>query len=260
MKHILFIFFILTFISCAEVKQPIEKVINDQTGPFRDLIEFVSKDGLKISADIYKIDNTSPIIILCHQARYNKSEYMEIAPKLNAMGFNCIAINQRSGGDLNGFKNDTYERAKEKNLSTDYLDAEQDITAAIEFIKENKSSNQKIILWGSSYSSTLAMYFIANNSDIDAVVAFSPGNYFSEQKGSLIPLLKDVVKPVFVTSSKSEAPSIKELLVEMRLNNNQIHFIPASKGYHGSKALWKWQKGGKEYWGAITSFLEQFKK
>ncbi len=259
MKQIAFLFSFFVLMSCAEVK-PLEEKVENETGPLRDLVEFASIDGLKISADIFKIDNTSPIIILCHQARYNKSEYMEIAPKLNRMGFNCIAINQRSGGDLNGFKNDTYERAKEKNLSTDYLDAEQDITAAIEFIKKNKSSNQKIILWGSSYSSTLAMYFISNSSDIDAVVAFSPGNYFSEQKGSLIPLLKDVVKPVFVTSSKSEAPSIKELLVEMKLNSNQVHFIPASKGYHGSKALWKDQEGGEEYWNAITLFLEQFKK
>jgi len=63
-------------------------------------VEFPSVDGLIISGTIYQIDDTSPSILLCHQAGFNMHEYDEIAPKLNALGFNCIAVDQRSGGIL----------------------------------------------------------------------------------------------------------------------------------------------------------------
>lgn len=64
------------------------------------VVEFPSLDSLTITAHLYQIDETSPFILLCHQARFNKFEYSGIAEKLNEMGFNCMAIDQRSGGPI----------------------------------------------------------------------------------------------------------------------------------------------------------------
>lgn len=143
-------------------------------------ITFPSIEGLPISANLYHNNDTFPVILLCHQAQYNKAEYDEIAITLYNKGFNLIAIDQRSGGTLFEKENETFERAKKLGKPTDYLDAEQDIQAAIEYAY--KKYNKEIILWGSSYSSTLALFLANSNNKVKAVIAFSPGDYFADKK------------------------------------------------------------------------------
>ncbi len=62
-------------------------------------IHLKSADGLLITADSYlpHDTNTAPLIVLFHQAGSSRGEYSEIAPRLNELGFNCIAVDQRSG-------------------------------------------------------------------------------------------------------------------------------------------------------------------
>ncbi len=220
-------------------------------------VEFPSLDSLMISAIIYEISKDSPVIVLCHQARFNKFEYDGIAQKLNELGFNCIAIDQRSGGPIGNKINETSIRAFEEGKATDYIDAEPDIIAAINYAVARYGN--PIILWGSSYSSTLALYIAAENDNVAAVVAFSPGNYLSEYKGSLLDVLYGFNKPMFVTSSKREAEGVKSLLQKVDMNENQILFEPTGEGHHGSRALWKSQPGGEEYWIAVNEFLTSIK-
>ena len=224
---------------------------NEKTEP--KAIEFESTDGLIISGHLYEIDESKPVILLCHQAGFNKVEYAEIAPKLNEMGFNCLAIDQRSGGNLDGKPNETSQRAKGKNLPTHYVDAQKDIVAAINFL--NKKFNQKIIVWGSSYSSSLALFESLKNDKVKASISFSPGDYFGNKRPSLKETFSKLEKPFFVTSSKGEAKKLSSSINATELKENQIQFIPTSSGFHGSKALWSKKKGFEEYWTAITQFL-----
>lgn len=229
--------------------------IPDQNAQFYETIEFYSLDSLLISGNYYHVNDSAPCILLCHQARWNKYEYDSIAIVLQAKGYNCLAIDQRSGGLMNDERiNQTFDRASAKELPTDYLDAEQDIIAAIRYFYNQQQ--RPIILWGSSYSSTLAMHNGLPNDSVAAVVAFSPGDYFSEQKGSLVPLIKASSKPFFVTSSKEEAPALQALLSDKVLSNQQVQFIPTDAGHHGSRALWASKEGNEAYWTAINAFLE----
>jgi len=216
-------------------------------------IEFPSLDGLMISANIYEIDKSSPLIVLCHQAMFNKFEYEGIAQKLNEQGFNCIAVDQRSGGPIANQVNETTLRALEKKKGIDYVDAEQDIIATINYVKEKYKG--PLILWGSSYSATLAIYIGSNNPKVDAAIAFSPGDYWEDQRGSLTSILKEFSKPLFITSAKMEAEGINKILSEAKLSGNQMYYEPEGMGHHGSRALWEGQIGGAEYWKAITKFL-----
>lgn len=121
-----------------------------------ETLTFPSKDGITITADLYSPNpDISPFIILFHQAGWSRGEYLEIAPKLNAMGFNCMAIDQRSGNEVNGIKNQTKIEADKLNKPTEYMDAMPDLEAAIEYVS-NKYSESKLIIWGSSYSSSFA--------------------------------------------------------------------------------------------------------
>jgi pimeloyl-ACP methyl ester carboxylesterase len=240
---------------CKTDKQTKESENNDiKKSSIPENIQFLSLDSLTITANLYDHDRASPVIILCHQAGFNKFEYVEIAKTLFNKGFNCIAIDQRSGGNVIESFNETMLAAKKLELSTEYVDAEQDIIAAINYGAEKYG--KKVILWGSSYSSTLALYIAIENENIEAVIAFSPGNYLDEQKGSLKEKLVGFKKPMWVTSSKEEAPELTALLDSLSLGENQLQYIPTSDGKHGSKALWKTNENNEEYWEAINEFLK----
>ena len=224
---------------------------------YPEKIQFVSLDSLPITANSYRVADSLPVIVLCHQARYNKYEYAGIAEKLNELGFNCLAIDQRSGGPIADQPNETTLAALEAGKPIEFIDAEQDMIAAVRYASERYQGS--LILWGSSYSSTLALYLAIELDEVDAVVSFSPGNYMEEEKGSLIEKLSNFRKPAFITSSKREAESVTELLAKLTLGEDQIQFIPEGPGHHGSRALWNHQSDAEEYWTAINPFLANFK-
>ena len=76
-------------------------------------IKFSSIDGLRITADHYEIENPDGFILLCHRSHCNRAEYRETAPKLNKLGFSCLAIDQRSGMKVFGENNETKNRARD---------------------------------------------------------------------------------------------------------------------------------------------------
>ncbi len=230
--------------------------VPDPNQPFYSVVDFPSLDSVLIRGHWYSSNDTAVTILLCHQARWNKYEYDSIAVVLQQKGYNCLAIDQRCGGEMGAKKervNVTMQNALAAERQVDYLDAEKDIIAAISYLYEKVS--RPIVLWGSSYSSTLALYIGLESEKVGAIVAFSPGDYFAEDKGSLIPLIENSQKPFWITCSKKEEIETKGLFRNQNLSMNQIFFVPSNDGEHGSKALWSNVPGHKEYWDSLMDFL-----
>lgn len=220
-------------------------------------IEFEAADSLLISANLYEADPAFPLMILCHQRGFNKYEYAGVAERFNELGFNCLAIDQRCGGPIADHPNETWLRAIEKKKATDFLDAEQDIIAAIDYGYEKYK--RPVILLGSSYSSTLCVYQAIENEKVSAVIAFSPGNYFYYDgvKPNLIDEMAKYEKPFFFTAAKNEMPYVRELVLGTPRSETQVVFAPEGEGMHGARILWPNQEGGEEYWRALENFLDQ---
>ncbi len=216
---------------------------------------FPSLDGLMIHGTLYEVNGKSKgIILLCHQARYSKGEYKETALKFNKMGFTCLAIDQRSGNEVNGVVNETAKQAKEQGLPTSYLDTEQDIKAALFFLYEKYQ--RKIILLGSSYSAALTLKIGSEEKEkLESLIAFSPGEYFDE-KGIVNGWNKKIDLPVFITCSKNEIASTTPLMDGVD-NKKLVYFKPKKEGIHGSSALWSSTSNNEEYWKAISEFLNK---
>ena len=144
-----------------------------------ETINFKADDGITVTADLYmEHESDAPFIILYHQAGYSRGEYREIAPKLNALGFNCMAVDQRSGDQVNGIINQTHKDALAANKPTKYLDALPDIEAAYLYAKFSVKP-KKIILWGSSYSAALMFYMGSeHHNNVSGILSFAPGEYF----------------------------------------------------------------------------------
>ena len=223
------------------------------------VIEFKSADNLLITADTYfsHPTGTTPVIVLFHQAGSSRGEYNDIAPRLNQLGFNCIAVDLRSGEYSRAKDNETAIRASNEGLSTNYADALPDIIAALQYTRK-QYKHDKIIAWGSSYSAALILKVAGDYPQlIDAVLAFSPGEYFShigKSKTWIRESAKNIKVPTFITSSKEEADSWK-LIYEAIPSKTKTGFIPATAGRHGSRALWNKYDDSEAYWQAVSQFL-----
>jgi len=219
-------------------------------------ITFQSLDGLLITADLYHFSEKSPVIVLCHQAKYSRGEYIETAKKLKDIGYNCLAPDLRSGIEVKGVRNQTHQKALDKHLPTEYIDAEQDMIASVNFAYEKY--DRKVILLGSSYSASLALKIGKENKKVAAVIAFSPGEHFGK-KLNLQKAISGLKKPVFLTSNRKEVQALSELAAAIK-SEIKIQYIPEVAGFHGSKALWNDKEGFEGYWKALKDFLRKIKK
>jgi pimeloyl-ACP methyl ester carboxylesterase len=219
-------------------------------------ITFLSQDNLVVTADLYMAKATSKPILLCHQAEFSRGEYSEIAPELVKLGFTCLAIDQRSGKECKGIKNKTNEEAVKKKLKTNFIDAQKDIEAAIDYMYQR--FQQPVIVFGSSYSASLAIKIASESKKVRAVIAFSPGEYFEEQF-SVLESCTALKQPVFITGSKSEANQLKDYLNDSPSRTKKL-FTPTSSGTHGAKVLWSNSADKAEYWLALKEFLAKVQK
>ena len=214
-------------------------------------VTFYAKDSVLVTADTYFINEIPPTILLCHQAGFSRGEYIETAKKLNKLGFSCMAIDQRSGKAVNGVINQTAINADSKLMNVGYAGAKQDLEAAIDYLYE-LNGNQPIILVGSSYSASLALWLGSENNKIKAVAAFSPGEYLKNM--SLADTIKRIKIPTFITSSQREIRPVEKLIRFVK-PKYITHFKPDVEGIHGSRAIWNSTKGHETYWKAFKKFL-----
>ncbi|PLX12133.1 MAG: alpha/beta hydrolase [Marinilabiliales bacterium] len=220
-------------------------------------IQFNSLDNLSVTGDLYLIsEEDTPFILLFHQAGFSRGEYIETAIEFNNLGYNCLAIDQRSGNEVNGILNKTKQEAKKKGLKTEYPDAIPDLEAAINYVIKNYNP-EKLIILGSSYSATLSIVLASKYPDkIDAALAFSPGEYFLYENSKIEEFASKIKIPVFITSAKNEESYWKEIYNKIPVDF-KTSYLPDVEGIHGSRALWKTQEGQEDYWNAVIEFLNK---
>jgi pimeloyl-ACP methyl ester carboxylesterase len=222
-------------------------------------VDFPTTGGIQGRADVYASNSKSAtLILLFHQAGWSRGEYREIAPKLRKAGYRVMAVDQRSGGGVNGVQNETHRRATRMGLARGYLDAYADMKAALAYARKELAA-ERIIVWGSSYSASLVFRLAAEHPDhVTAVMAFAPGEYFNKEGRDYIQsFAKRVKQPVFVTSAKKEREQVKPIF-DASPAEKKILFTPASKGQHGSRALWNKWSDSDVYWAAVNGFLNKY--
>lgn len=221
-------------------------------------VSFKATDGVEITGDFYgQASGTRPLVLLFHMASSNRGEYKAIAPKLNALGFDALAIDQRSGGTGFGSRNETVARL---GRSTGFDEALKDLDAALTFARSEKPA-RPVIIWGSSYSASLVFLLAAARpKDVSAVLSFSPGEYLGR---SVKDAAKQVNVPIFVTSASDsgEIGAARVILTAAGTPaTRKTQFVPKA-GVHGSSTLdpARNPSGAQENWSAVTAFLTGLK-
>lgn len=227
-------------------------------GSAQESVSFAAPDGLQITADYYASTQPGALIVAAHQAGWSRGEYAETALWLNGLGFSVLALDARSGREVNGVRNMTYQRAEAQGLATEYMDAKQDLEAGLTFARETYAP-AALYLMGSSYSSSLALIIAGEGKiKLDAVIAFSPGEYFTD-KTMVQQAATGIRIPTFITSARNEDTywqPIADKIQQDHLNT----FLPSQAGDHGSRALWSTKAASLLYRGALRAFLVRLRQ
>ncbi len=217
----------------------------------QDKVTFLASDKLIITADAYVVNDTLPYIILCHDENSSRGEYKETAKKFTKLGYNSLAIDLRNGNVKFGEENETSIRADAKKFPTSLLDTKTDIEAAINYAFTQ--SHKKVVLVGSGFSASLALYIASSNPRVCGAMAFSPSDYFSGKLKTADAFPK-CTKPVLVASAKSEADAVKKYVSTIPSADVTL-FAPPNEGAHGSAALYTSDTEYHAYWISILMFM-----
>jgi dienelactone hydrolase len=206
--------------------------------------------------DIAKV----PLIVMFHQANWSRGEYRETGPRFNERGYNCLAVDLRSGNKVLGIVNQTARRAREAGKKTRYIDAMQDIKAALAYAR-SKLNPPLLLVLGSSYSAGLVLKIAGDYPGlVDGILAFSPAEYFTRDGMPydwVINSAKNITVPVFITSARKEKSRWSDIYEAIN-TSSKFSYIPVTKGKHGSRSLWSRFEDSEGYWRVIDTFLKSF--
>jgi dienelactone hydrolase len=225
-------------------------------------VEFQSGDKVTVSADLYPVrTKRAPIVVLVHQSGASRGEYRQIAPRLNAMGFNALAIDSRWGkrDRWNLVTNETAKRYGTDAIVVSgdrerirAINREKDTEAAVRWVRQQGFSGP-LILWGSSITANGVLKIAsAGPGNIAAVLAFSPGEYNSENKTEMQSQVKELRIPLLMVCGEDEDQSCSEVFRAVPDGHKQYYH--AVHGRHGSSIL----LDDPENWDPVEKFLQQF--
>jgi dienelactone hydrolase len=166
-----------------------------------------TRDGITLTADHVRPplskegEGVAPwaILVGLHMARSSRGEYRGIAEELSKEGLEVLAVDLRSGAKRYMRTNESAKdfEAQQGRPAT-FEEAYDDVLVAIAWARE-LAPGKPVLLCGSSYSASLAMLVAAREPNaVDAVLAFSPGEYFRVWRVG--EEAEKITVPVYVTS------------------------------------------------------------
>lgn len=245
MKALFLLGVALSLVACGSKSPPMPKPALAKE------ITFPAKDGKKVFADLYRAGATqsTAVILMFHQAHSSAAEYYPIAPRVSKLGFDCLAVDQRSGGDMYG----PNRTAAQYSGDPGYMAAYNDVEGALDWAQ--KQGYTTIVAWGSSYSSCLVLRLGSDHPDaLKAVIGYSPGEYFDD-KGIVAQWAAGVKVPVYAVNTVDERADADGIL------KGHIGERMASVAViHGSSTLRsdKNPKGAEKCWKDLEPFLKSY--
>ncbi len=245
---------LLSLFNCDDRSNP---TVGEDDGNENHEISFYSADSVQIYGDLYEHDKASTTLLLFHQGGSNaRAEYKHIITRLTEKRYNVLAIDQRVGGQTYGGYNRTIALFNENDYN--YCDVYLDLEAALKFIIDLGFTGPKII-WGSSYSASLAIKLANNYPDkINAILAFSPASGGPMQSCKPDDYFLTIKMPLLLLRPQQEM-AIESVAQQFQLAIDSEHqtYI-ANPGTHGSSMLVDERIDGNSapHWKIVFDFIE----
>lgn len=218
-------------------------------------VTFATRDGGRVFGDFYKATGKAKgLVLMFHQARSNSTEYAPIAPKVAGLGYDCLAVDLRSGGDMFDAINRT---AANYQGDPGYDAAYSDMLGALDWA--TTKGYDKVLVWGSSYSASLAIRMAGESPKVGAVLAFSPGEYFKAKNVVSGWSSKDGVPTLMAFTADERKQGGDALFADLKTTAGNV-VVSSEQGVHGSSTLRPDSnpgEGSKYYWQAVEDFLRK---
>lgn len=211
-------------------------------------VEFSTSDGVKIVGDYYSVsDANAPAVLLLHMMPSDKKSWASFAQKLQADGFQVLAIDLRGHGEStrkfkssNGKGESDYEKLDYKNFGdSEHQKSILDIKAAVEFLKSKGYA--QLFLGGASIGANLALQYLKESPDAEKAILFSAGlNYRGIETVPLARQLK-ATQSVFAVAAKDDnrsggpAESMAQEIYSALTSKKEIKIFDT--GGHGTDLL-----------------------
>ncbi len=169
-------------------------------------ISLATKDGVKIAADLYSVDNAVGWLVLVHMMPATKESYKDLATRLQRLGHESVAIDLRGHGESDGGPNG-YLKFSDADNQKSILDLE---AATSYLIQERGAAPDKIYFIGASIGANLSLQYIGEHLEYKTAILLSAGlNYHGIKTEPLVKNLKAGQK-VFLVSAKDDDNNVEE--------------------------------------------------
>lgn len=221
------------------------------------VLTFKTSDDLEVTADFYETyAESNKYMLMFHQADYSRGEFTPIASRIIKLDINCIAVDLRYGNEVHYVNNETAMRARLNGNTISMMDCEKDILAAIEYVY-TMDSTAKIFLMGSSFSASLCLKVAKDRNDIQAVIAYSPGEFFGDF--SIAQYIQGLETPSYIACPRNEYTYVSQLAEGITSSKSVLFRPESSGGMHGARALWWNSETSEDFWLSLLFFLKDFK-
>ena len=170
-------------------------------------IFLITKDEVKIAANLYPAESPKGWIVFSHMMPAVKESWNDLAEIFCGAGYESIAIDLRGHGEsvFNGSMRElNYRNFSDKEHQKSILDLE----AAVDFlIKEQKAAPAQISFVGASIGANLSLQYVSEHPEFKTAVLLSPGLDYRGVKTE--PLAKNLKagQRVFFISAKDDVRS-----------------------------------------------------
>jgi hypothetical protein len=132
--------------------------------------------------------------------------------------------------------------------------AQTRLRAAIAYVR--RFNTLPVILFGSSRSASLCLLESADNPQIKAIVALSPGEYF-QPAISMSDVTGKISQPVFICGTQTEYSFLQKMVEKTQAGQVTLFKPEKGKGVHGAAALTGNDVTKDEYWFALLLFFKK---
>lgn len=247
-QNFLLFSFILTFLFCS-------LSLSAQV-PARALE--IPSQGISLRALVWQNFNTPrAVILLMHEEGASRGEFLSIGPWLALQGYTAVAIDLRYGQTSRGLKNETALRSRQLGLSWDLTTNKTDVINSLRFLHEHYPASS-YILWGNSYSASLAISLAAEYPQLcSAIIALSPnrsGDLALRQE--MQENIQRLHQSILLSGAQSDLKDLQNLFLLIPASSKKLFVPQYSRGNSGSSALWLQKTDSSEYRQAVLQFLD----
>lgn len=197
-----------------------------------------TSDGVNIAYDWYPAEKPAGYLVLAHMMPATKASWKEFAEVAQKQGFASIAIDLRGHGE-----SDSGPEGYNAFADEEHQQSIKDIEAAVQFLKNEGASPEKIALIGASIGANLSIWYLSEHPEIRSAVALSAGE--SYRGIHILPMLAKLKSSQRLLMFASEDDvrtggsnaSVNRRLAEAVPEGTKSGLVIFSAGGHGTSLL-----------------------